>query len=761
MPKISSPILISAPEQAIHFKPGGNPVSFAVEVINQSNQFASFQLELESESTNNSWYRLSPEVSAKKPPGSATTFQVTITNTPVPGFVGRMNLLVLVASPELRKQERRIIRLYIESGTEQVALSVNLPTLNFQVQPDDLLFVPVYLFNPSKVVVDTLLQIKSKAGQPEIKSWFVQGNRQEQRLASGKTETKFLCKIPSSTPAANYEFTVEVYRKTLNATDLEIPISSADGCITVRPDGHIQFICEPREQRLPAAKLSWMPKWGIRQAIYQLILDGTVSNLEQKVRVAVEQDRYQPKCDCRLTAVEAASEPDQISNGKVAAPAAADLALSPDQIGDELPAPHEGHWDTSDYLVLKPEAQVQFALKITKQRPWFGLPRRYLFTVQAEAENQRLDVRDDTQMLQLWLQPLLPIRLQFLSGLGLLTLLWLILVNPFGGHNRSVNSVQFNGAGDRLISASDDQSLRQWRVGSFFNPFQSRQINTLGRTQKSVRVVRYRPVSNDLVAAGLENGDVEIWSAIAPQREPLKTLSRQKDDRVLDLAFSRDARYLFSSHGSGTVEQWQVDRLLSSPSSLPQPAANRTPALGFAAYALAPVGDAGDTLAIGGQFNQLVLWNWQKNTQTALKYPPGSKDDYILSLATAEYQPDLLAVATNQGKLTLLSCNQGSCQITDEWQGSDRPLQAIALSPNGCYLASTGDDGRVMLWGLAADGKRSPEFPTGKVAATLGTQVRSVALTQQQDTLSIATGAADSKVQIIQQPGFNSACGRR
>ncbi len=757
MPKLSKPIEINTPEQVLSFKPGLEIAEFEVEVINQSDQFASFQLELESGESGNHWYVLSPEVSAKKPPGSKTRFRVRILDTPVPGFIGRMNLLVLVSSPELRQQERRIVRLQVEASATQVPLRVNLPTRNFEQRPYDRFLIPVTVFNPSKEpIIDAVVRITGKDQDRTIESWLEKAEEPLPRLTSGTREITFRCRVPRTTEASNHLFTVGIYRG-------NECLDSTEGIVNILPDGYVDFICQPMMQHLGGK--GWLLGRADQTATYQLVLDNQ-SNLPQQTRVELEPVEGQPSCRCEMylatpeprADLEMAVADDRATtNGNGHYPVSRLASLANAAVSFL-----EGNEDEDPYIPLEPLQRVQFNLQVSKpSRPWFGLPRKYLFLVRAQMQEQRLDVRNDTQLLRLWMHPRLPLKTQALGGVVLLGLLWFVLLNPLFKHSRAVNSVQFNGTGDRLVSASDDQSLMAWRVPGFFSPFHKRNLGVLGRTGKSVRVVRYRPVSNDLVAAGLENGDVQIWSVIAPQRNPIKTLTRQRDDRVLDLAFSRDARYLFSSHGSGTVQQWPVDRLLSDPSSLQQQALGSTPALGFAAYALAPIGAVDKTLAIGGQFNRLVLWNWQTNRQKLLNYPPGSKDDYILSLATAEYQPALLAVSDNRGNLTVMNCTEDNCEIVESWQGSDRPLHSVALSPNGCYLASAGDDGKVRVWGLGSDAKRLPESRVGKVVASPNSQIRSVALTQQQEDLLIALGSEDTRVRVMRQKGFNSSCGRR
>lgn len=716
MPKTSNAISISVSEQVVKFKPGGLPTCFEVTIGNQSQQFASFHLELEahgaSPNSGSDWYTLSPEVSTKKPPGDRTQFRVAITDTPVPGFVGTMNLTVRVFSLELRQEERQILRLILEPGKGSIPLKLDLPARTFQVQPRDLLEIPIHLYNPGQLPAEVTLGFLGL--EP---GWLIEGTERHLRVTpGGRAETNFLCQIPVAAQALS-----RTYPFTITATQSNGPPAQAEGAIEIVPTGFVEFMCAPTQQTLPEGS-GWLPNWTGDRATYQLLFENQ-SNLTQQVAVEVNEGEDQPRCQFQVV-------PDQ-----------SDLSLG---------------------------ATTDLALQVQTRRPWFGLPQKCLFEVKAIVSDPRLDVRNDTQILKLRICPLVPGWMQIAGGLGLLWLLWWLSWlnphNPFWGHKAAVNSVQFNGSADKVISGSDDQSMINWRVDGFFNPIINQNAGTIGKTGKAVRVVRYRPVNNNLVAAGLENGEIQLWNAIAGHRQPNASFVAQKDDRVLDLAFTKDSRYLFSSHGSGLVLQWNLDR---DPASLTGNTLQPTKArkLNFAAYALAPVGDTGQNLAIGGRFNRLVLWDWVKNQSRTIAYKPGSKEDYILSLATADYRSNLLAIADNQGTLTLLNLRQclqkGNCEVLDQWQGSEtgKPILSVALSPDGCYLASAGDDGKTLLWPLTPEGKRSPEFLNGKLVESVNTKLRSVALSQVNQNVLVGTGGADSEVRLNRVKAFNPTCG--
>ncbi|MEO1519906.1 MAG: hypothetical protein AAFU78_03915 [Cyanobacteria bacterium J06633_2] len=137
---------LTVPAQTLHYTPGADPTQFVVEVVNQSDRFATMQLDLfapGNEDNSTVWYDLTPEISTRKPPGDRTNFHITILGSPIPGFAGLTNLTIRVTSLELG-EERRIIRLYIDPGGE-LPIEIKMPVRQFQSSPLEQVHIPIYL----------------------------------------------------------------------------------------------------------------------------------------------------------------------------------------------------------------------------------------------------------------------------------------------------------------------------------------------------------------------------------------------------------------------------------------------------------------------------------------------------------------------------------------------------------------------------------------------------------------------------------------
>jgi WD40 repeat protein len=336
--------------------------------------------------------------------------------------------------------------------------------------------------------------------------------------------------------------------------------------------------------------------------------------------------------------------------------------------------------------------------------------------------------------------------LQLLSILLVLLLGWLILGRQ-RGHTGPVTAVQFSGQADDVVSVSTDGTVRRWQV----NGTHLKSRGVLQQGDKAVRVVRYRPVNNDQVAVGFENGQIQIWNLLFGERQ--SSFSYRNDDRVFDLAFPQDSRSLFSGHGSGLILQWGIE---PGRRALTQEKPRRGFKVDFAVQSLALVGSTEGHLAIAGRYNRLTLLNLATETDREVPYRTGGFNDYIMSLATASQQPDLLATADNRGSITLwnlrrcLADNKAPCEQVDDWSTGHGgvAVRSVALSADGCNLVSAGDDGRVVLWSLTSDGTRSPGLIEGKTLYRSSVPLNAVDLIRTKDRILVASGSQDHQVRL-------------
>jgi len=719
---------------------------FEVLVTNTSRHFTSFQVELLAPGLDpqagGDWYTVEPEICAKKPPGAQTRFQVVIKKAPIPAYDTTLDLTLRVFSVEYGNLfTSQPMSLVVEKPRR--SLRIFLPNKALKVFPGDEVEIPVILYNLDSRTASVIVRLTGLAA-----NWMVapdDGLPLEQVLsieAGDSIKTSFRCCPPPGKALSHaYPFTVEVTAPSTHYSARE------QGVLEVLPQGVVTLSCDAEVQAIASPPQT--------QATFPLHVENC-SNQPQEVAIVVSESDY-PHC--------------------------------------LLPTP----------VLLNPGETQPLPLVVQRQRPWIGWPQRILFQVflllnsgLEEDSIAAVQPQPSSKTLELRVSPRIPPIVQIGSVFLFLLLLGLLWALRSDGHHSTVNFVRFSGDGTTVLSGSSDQTVRRWFVNrAIWQP--DRLVRGQGRAQrltqpdnigdaigKAVRVIRHGR-KNNWVAVGLEDGTIQLWDTALTT--PQQTLY-QGTDRVFDLVFTQDSRMVFSGHGSGLVRRWP---LASESSTLSKetrqirtslgelfPATANAPQRAYFPFAVAALAlqesqETSPLLAVAGQFNRLVLWDWNQHRLYAVPYrwedlphdfaqPIVGKEQSIASLATAQ---NLLVTADNQGYITLWDLNPQHCTLTDATEGicdlpildqwrdghGGQPVRSVALTANGCYLASTGDDGRVMLWPLQ-QGRRSrtARGEYGIRLAQFPIRLNSVDLTQKDDTLLITSDGDRDRVMLYRVP---------
>ena len=729
-------ITVSLSTQRVTFQPGGQPASFEVNVRNDSDQQAQFQLEVLAPGATRGagdWYRLSPEVSVAKPAGDETAFQVYIVDAPFPNFVGIVNLTVKVVSPQLPGETRRVIALTVEPGVANAALSVMLTPQRVQAYPRNVVDLTAHVRNLTQQPIDALLRLSGISA-----SWMLNGTERRILLNPRTDEyVTFQCQPPTVSQALSqaYPFQVE-------ASSQGSAIVRTEGILDILPIGFIKFAVAPEQQAIPAAHsvnpaaqplpkfaarlaayLSikrWLPDFKTRSATVYAAFEN-VSNLIQQVNLVVQgkdcnRCRYEPPMDASL-----------------------------------------GLGET-----------VKLPLEIGVTRPWIGWIRTLNLDIYPQLRGaQAVDVEPPFQAIKLRVLPLIPLWLVLALLALLLALLFLLLRPEPIGHTNFVNAVRFSSDALSVVSGSDDCTIRRWLVSENQLQPEGRLTGEPAQTScavkplkpegvlaftRAVESLEFLPKDNDRVAAGLDNGAVQLWHLPTRQlaQVTLRDSSDPTDDRVFALAFTEDSRTLFSGHGSGKIRVWQRPTG-GNFDSKPLPPLSLPPDQNYQVRTLA-ISPDGSLLVSAGSSNTLALWNPSNLQQPArLIMPQGGDNDYIWD-ATFAPNSHLLATAHSNGEIKLWDldrCAKGqelilNCTAQDQWQAAQKAgnvaIRSVRFSPDGKRLVSASDDGKVRLWTLA-----SPSSP-GQLLYTSSAKVNAVDLVAADRNLLIVSGGDDHRV---------------
>lgn len=690
---------------------------FDVVVTNNSDQFASFQLELSAAGVNPSsglkWYRVEPRISTKKPPGQTTTFHVKVTKAPVPAYDTSIDLTVRAFSIEFAKlAAEETLSLRIEKP--QRSFRIYLPIKDLKVMPGDSIRVPILVYNLSPkhsnitltLIEDSdpnlakLQQLEESEALPQLNpAWFLPrlGQTIEQIVPvdAGESAEAFFQFTPpalATTLSHAYLFKIEA------RSDTSTYATQERGTLEVLPWGSVEWNCSNPMQIIPAwrSRQNWF-KSRSDVAVYELSFENQ-SNLFQRVQLQVSEQEK-------------------------------DLLL-----------PEE--------LELEPGQPQGIDIEAHKRRPWIGFSQKSLFSVfpklfDRAGQESSIRPHPSAQVFELQVKPIIPPWVQLLGLLLIALLAWLAYWLYFPSlHQGAVNSVRLIGNGGIVVSASSDQTIRRWQVdnNSWLPLSHLKDEGVIAPTssiQKSVHVIRQIPDHESQIALGLENGDIQLWDVLQKQQlqEPFQ---KQKNDRVFALDFTRNSRYLFSGHGSGRIYQWDAQKgkpILDG--------AYPRFSISTLRVTESQADDGLNLVVVAGRYNKLAFWDWDRHRLFELPYnylaqaqpqfkPIVGQHDYIENLDVTE-DSKFLATADSRGYISLWDMRQirrcilqtteivkastdglpntpntlhslKTCSNTllKQWMGGqDQPVRTVAFSQNSCYLSSGGDDGRVMLWQLS------------------------------------------------------------
>ncbi len=715
--------------QRLLFESGGEPARFTVTVYNESDRFAAFRLSLKAPGVPDSraadWYRLVPSVSSKIPSGDYTQFIVEIF-APPPGDIGssaNMILKTVVSSIDLdRQDDRQDLELLISGSLFRPLLASLKSSPTVELNPEDPIELIAEIENRNRQTLTATLEL------PEPYSIWFENNRQTIVLEPMMPKlVYFRGRIPGDTRSPN----AGLYPLPIVITQANHPPEQLETAVQILADGEVLYTAEPHEAQLPEQAYRWLNPLEATASYTLTVENHSNQQVQTEIKVynLIKHQWQWPWTGYSLPwkkqpEIEIESVDEKLK-GLTPAP---NIELSPSPI------------ETLEGYHLQ-----EFDLEVTRKLPWLGWSRREALEAHLTILEGDRPIQKDIQHLELGILPVIPFWLQLTGGTFILAMILLLMKLFPSGHTEPVNSVQFNGQGTEVLSGSNDQTIRRWSVDG--DLLISKGI--LLKEAKAIRTVRFRPVNNDEIAAGLENGEVRVANLL--QRDDVRLGSFSNADRVFDLVFSRDSRQMYSAHGSGQVIPWNVDIRDGNGLAAEQPI---QPAQPFAISAIALLGEQEDLIAIGGRYNRLTLIDPVKKQFFEVPYEAGGQEDYIKSFTTAQQQPDLLANSDNRGNIALWdfsSCrkNLPTCQPITRWTGhGGQSVNAVKMTNDGCFLASAGSDGQVKLWAMDGLGHRRGQNSEGKVLSKANNPLNSVDIIRKEDYLLVVTGGDDHRVNL-------------
>jgi WD40 repeat protein len=267
--------------------------------------------------------------------------------------------------------------------------------------------------------------------------------------------------------------------------------------------------------------------------------------------------------------------------------------------------------------------------------------------------------------------------------------------NTLEKHTGAVNSVSFSPDGQKIVSASDDNTITLWNL-------QGRELQTLTGHEDKVNSVSFSS-DGKMIASGSKDGTIKLWNLQGKEFQFKKQFPENRDkelnqervkvqDNVYSVSFSPDGQIIASASAWGIVNLWKLQG-----EKLPSSNEHRPYSVSFSPN--------GQLLAGVGEDSTVQLWTVQlwdlKNNKIRTLNKHKNKVNSV------SFSPDgqRLASASKDGTVKLWNLDGKELET---FKGHTDAVNSVSFSPDGQILASASNDSTVKLWNL--DGKELETF---------------------------------------------------
>lgn len=226
----------------------------------------------------------------------------------------------------------------------------------------------------------------------------------------------------------------------------------------------------------------------------------------------------------------------------------------------------------------------------------------------------------------------------------------------------------------RLVSVSADRTAKVWDT-------QGNLLQTLQTNDSPVTGVDCSDNGQYIATSGQDN-QIHIWAADGTLVRTLKG----HQSAVRDIAFSPDGTKLASISEDGTVKVWRrnayfMRSLQGSADSI---------------WGIAISSDSQQVVSASGNTNQIILW---KNLEAQLELRDTPQAN-LLSVAFFPKQPLLAGVGGSTIRLLRFeeSPQPRWEQVWEQSVPTIGSIMSVAVSPDGQYIASGSDEGKISIW---------------------------------------------------------------
>jgi WD40 repeat protein len=252
-------------------------------------------------------------------------------------------------------------------------------------------------------------------------------------------------------------------------------------------------------------------------------------------------------------------------------------------------------------------------------------------------------------------------------------------------HDAAVWGLRFHPDGKHLASCSQDHEIKLWDLQL------GREERTLCGHTSWVLCIQFNS-DGSLLASGSEDGSARLWD-----RRGNQIAVFVHGAPVNGICFSPDGLTLATAAADCKVRVWRV-REKAGPGNPRRFIHPNKPILLDVS-----IGIDGKSLTTGGTDKEVHLWNENGELQRSLKGHGG----WIMCVVFHPLDSSSLATSSIDGTARLWNILDGTSRTFDPRDG---PVWSVALSPDGRFLATGSNGGKISRWDLH-DRKDAPPQP--------------------------------------------------
>ncbi|WP_226575737.1 WD40 repeat domain-containing protein [Microseira wollei] len=262
-----------------------------------------------------------------------------------------------------------------------------------------------------------------------------------------------------------------------------------------------------------------------------------------------------------------------------------------------------------------------------------------------------------------------------------------LLLATLLGHKGSVTGIAFNLQGNLLTSASEDGTIRVWKI-------QHSLINSLIAEAGGVRQVAVSPNQERIISVGLKRV-INLWQRNAAgefNHRPNRTFIAHELP-IYDVTFSPDGRFFATASRDGTVIFWKSDGTrLQTLEVNPKVGSGERPYVSSIAFS-----SDGKWFVTASSDNLVKLWQRERTGLIPDRKPTRVLVGHQASVKAVAFSFDSKFIGSG-GLDNNLKIWDTNGKLLKAIAANQAPINSIAFSPKENLFAAGSEDKTVKLW---------------------------------------------------------------